>query len=127
MKRQKTTGLVNLEKNERLLSAGAGLALVAKGLLRIPLTAVALVAAGGYLLYRGVSGHCWGYELLGINRAVQFPEKKQAQQQTQPGAVPATPPAGVSEEDEVVEASWESFPASDPPAWTTGRRDEPSR
>lgn len=36
---------------------------------------------------------------------------------SRPETEPATPAGNV---DPVVEASWESFPASDPPAWTVG-------
>ncbi|MCA9972292.1 MAG: DUF2892 domain-containing protein [Anaerolineales bacterium] len=76
MNEQKTAALVNVDKNERALSAAGGALLLISGLLRLPLAAVALLAGGAYLLYRGITGHCWGYEWLGINRAVALPRPR---------------------------------------------------
>lgn len=116
-----TTGLVNMEKKERALSVLGGLFLVVNGLLRLPFAAAVLLLSGGFLLYRGITGNCPGYERLGINRAMHIPDLKASTAQAEAEAMP---PAGVTSEDEVLEASWESFPASDAPAWAMGRRED---
>jgi hypothetical protein len=75
------------------------------------LPGLALALAGGGLIFRGVSGFCGTYYLLGIDTSCQ----------AQPHAEASHEQPHLSEmvaEDEVEEASDESFPASDPPAWT---------
>jgi hypothetical protein len=58
---------VNVAMNERLMSIGTGAALLLNSLVgprrMRPLSF--LVAAG--LLYRGMTGHCHAYEMLGID------------------------------------------------------------
>lgn len=98
---------------ERWLSAGVGILAALFGLRQKGSFGLSLLAAGGYLLYRGVTGRCRVYELLGF--------RGRADSDLTP--VKDKPPS-VVEGDKVTESSWESFPTSDPPSWTTGREDD---
>jgi hypothetical protein len=62
-----STAAVNVGQDERLVSLGVGSALLLNSLIgpRRSRPLSLLVAAG--LLYRGMTGHCHGYELLGID------------------------------------------------------------
>jgi uncharacterized membrane protein len=60
---------VNVSDTERWLSAIGGGALAVYGLSRGSLGGLALAAFGGVLVQRGLSGHCMGYQALGINTA----------------------------------------------------------
>jgi uncharacterized membrane protein len=60
---------VNVGDAERLLSLLGGSALAVYGLARRDLPGLGLAAAGGCLLYRGLTGHCNVYGALGVNTA----------------------------------------------------------
>jgi len=60
---------VNVGDAERLLSLLGGGALALYGLARRDLPGLGLAAAGGGLLYRGLTGHCNLYGALGVNTA----------------------------------------------------------
>ncbi len=60
---------INVGDRERWLSVLGGTALGVYGLSRRSLGGMALAAAGGSLLWRGLSGHCSLYGALGINTA----------------------------------------------------------
>lgn len=60
---------VNISRAERAISWGVGGALVLFGLARMRSEALCIMLGGGALVYRGLTGHCYGYEALGINTA----------------------------------------------------------
>lgn len=64
---------VNVSQNERILSAAVGAFLLSSGLnhlLKNPVSALVKTALGGYLVYRGASGHCPVYSSMGKTRGV---------------------------------------------------------
>jgi uncharacterized membrane protein len=70
---QGTSGIissdVNVNQTERWASALAGGALAIYGLTRRTWGGVVLALVGGTLIYRGSTGHCHMYEMLGVNTA----------------------------------------------------------
>ena len=57
----------NVAAVERIASAVVGAAAVGYGLRRWSPVRLLLAAIGGALVHRGVTGHCYGYDALGIN------------------------------------------------------------
>jgi len=60
---------VNVGDAERWLSAAGGTLLLVNGLKRGSLEGLGMAALGSALLYRGLTGHCSGYAMLGVNTA----------------------------------------------------------
>jgi hypothetical protein len=100
----------NLDGAERAVSLAGAAALIVGGV-KCPSPVGTLLAFGAAaLLLRGLTGHCAVYHALGIDR-------------TRDHHGPATYGYGKrgehSLQDEVDATSDDSFPASDPPAWTS--------
>jgi len=65
-----TDGPINLEWPERYISIAAGVKMSLSGLKNIfssPFSSILKIGAGGYLLTRGISGHCELYSRIGKN------------------------------------------------------------
>ncbi|RPI81193.1 MAG: DUF2892 domain-containing protein, partial [Chloroflexi bacterium] len=60
---------INVGEAERIASILAGTALALYGLTRLSKASIPYAAAGGYLLYRGMTGKCLVYKALDIQRA----------------------------------------------------------
>ena len=63
------TNCLNITQAERIVSAFGGAILTAAGLKRRGLTGLAMAAAGGDFLRRGLTGHSYFYEAIGIRAA----------------------------------------------------------
>ncbi len=66
---ERGTRPTNIGEYERAISTFGGPALALLGLSRRSLGGLALAAAGGLLLYRGLSGQCPAYRALGVSTA----------------------------------------------------------
>lgn len=108
------TVVKNVGSRERWISGILGSLMTLTGLARRSVGGFLVALSGAYLLYRGLRGHCFLYDFLGIN-STRTTDLRSAKE---------PPPPSVQRGDEVTESSWESFPTSDPPAWTLGKRDE---
>ncbi len=94
----------NLGDREQCVSLLLGAGMVGVGLLRGAPAAAGWLVAGAYLVYRGVSGHCPLLAMTGLRKSADHRPDLERK-------------FGGEERDMVEEASWESFPASDPPPW----------
>jgi uncharacterized membrane protein len=101
----------NVGEAERWASIAGGAVLVLGGLLRGNARGTLAALLGGGLVYRGVSGNCLLYELLGISTAAG-PAKQAVDRLQHSAAMEALESV---DGDSVAQASFDSFPASDPP------------
>src|SRR5262245_27335360 len=62
----------NMSETEQWISMGAGAALLAAGLVRGKASGLLLSLVGGALVHRGLTAHCYGYELMGIDTSEPF-------------------------------------------------------
>ena len=94
-------GPVNVGRRERTLSVLVGGFVLLHAVSRLSLSTLIAAAAGGALLYRGVTGHCCAYEALDISPATsegcreagvrQLPDQSARDEQSRVanGALPA--------------------------------------
>ena len=94
---------INVGNGERIGSFLAGAVLIGRAVSRPTFGRIAAAIGGAVLLQRAITGHCGMYERLGIDGSSEAPQPRRSRRRWK---------------DPVLEASDESFPASDPPSWT---------
>jgi len=67
---------INIAQSERTLSILGSAAAIAGGVYRRDALGLLLMVVGSYLGYRGVTGHCYINEALGVNTAERAPGKR---------------------------------------------------
>jgi uncharacterized membrane protein len=70
---------INVGDVERKISLAAGSILALLGLRKRDLTGFAIATVGAGFLYRGVTGHCYGYQALGIDTADEAAKRRAAE------------------------------------------------
>jgi Protein of unknown function (DUF2892) len=103
---------VNVSDVERVVSLVVGGALIVRGLQKMDVLPLALAVIGAGLIFRGASGHCGLYHALGARKA-RSPSAENTPSE------PTSDTPRMSDDEMVNEASLESFPASDAPAWNS--------
>jgi len=105
--RQESQSVVNVGQNERNVSMAAGAILTLQGLSRGSLVGWATAAVGGFLVYRGATGHCAMYEAMQID--TQHTQGKQRRDEIQEKGVRIEQSLLIQKSAEELYGFWRDF------------------